>query len=591
MDADRLLEDRVKKAELHVQTEDQTMTRYSFGEFVLHSDTGFLTRHGTDVPMQPQVLEVLKYLINNRTRIVSKDELVDALWDGRVVSDAVLNTRIRDVRRVLGDDGKAKRYLKTYPKRGIQFVAPTQELIEGHDAVPAPDRGALADTLPEHNAPRSRMRRSQIALSGLIFAVLVVVSVLLFAPNDPADIRLELPEQPSVAVLRFQTNDTGSRAILADGLAEDLIADLSQFNELFVISRNTSFTFDPSAADPRIVGRELGVRFVARGSLRTVEDGIRVTAELVDAQTGQVIWTEEFTRPANDLFAIQEEISDAISARLLPEMVNARVRDAREQTTDDLSAWDLFLQATAHQTVFSREGQERAISLARAALDRDPNLAAAYSLIAQAQGNLFFWSDDALQVLDEAIAAAQQALAMNPDDPMAYAALGYVYRFTGDEARAIGNLERAVLLNPNNATIRLQLAHTLDWFRHQSRALPEIELAIRLSPRDPLLQNMLFYKAHILFHLEEYHASLEASDAMGAVVSSGPWELFYHLMRAAALARLDRGVEAQAAIDAAIVLNPALSITTLRARFDRSQNHPQNRALWLAALEDAGLPD
>ncbi len=104
-----LLEDRVKKAELHVQTEDQTMTRYSFREFVLHSDTGFLTRHGTDVPMQPQVLEVLKYLITHRTRIVSKDELVDALWDGRVVSDAVLNTRIRDVRRILGDDGKTKR--------------------------------------------------------------------------------------------------------------------------------------------------------------------------------------------------------------------------------------------------------------------------------------------------------------------------------------------------------------------------------------------------------------------------------------------------------------------------------------------------
>jgi TolB-like protein/Flp pilus assembly protein TadD len=408
------------------------------------------------------------------------------------------------------------------------------------------------------------------------------------APFDPV---LALPDRPSIAVLRFSTDGLEANEDLSVGLAEELIADLSQFKELFVISRNTSFSFDPDASDPRSIGRQLGVEFVARGSARTTERGLRVTAELVDSRTGEAIWTERFDRPVSDVFAIQDEISDAISGRILPELVRSRADASRKRPTDDLSAWDLFLQAKAHQVVFSREGQERAIALARTALDRDPHLAAAHGLIAQAYGNLFFWSDGDVGVRDTAIAAARQALEMDPSDPMAHAALGYVYRFTGDEMRAIGNLERAVALNPNSALIRLQFAHTLDWFRHQERALPEIETAIRLSPRDPLLQNMFFYKAHILFHLQRHEEALEAIDAMGAVVSSGPWEIFYNLMRAAVLAELDREVEARAAIDAARQLDPSLTLTALKSRFDRSNNHPDNRAIWLASLQKAGLSE
>jgi len=587
----RPLEVCLQISEFLVQFRGQAVTQYRFGEFELLAEAGFLRRDGVDIPLQPQVFGLLTHLLENRGRIVSKDELVEMLWGGRIVSDAVLNTRVRDLRRALGDDGREQRYIRTYPKRGLQFVA---EVDGGAAAVEAPQESD-ASTLPSTPQPGALRLilsgRKGLVAAGLALLVTVGLGGAWLSRPAPFDPVLALPDQPSIAVLRFATDGSEANVDLSVGLAEDLIADLSQFKELFVISRNSSFSFDPDTSDPRDVGRELGVEFVARGSARTMDEGIRVTAELVDSRTGEAIWTERFDRPVSDVFAIQDEISDAISGRILPELVRARADTARQRPTDDLSAWDLFLQAKAHQAVFSRDGQERAIALSRAALDRDPNLAAAHSLIAQARGNLFFWSDGDISVRDGAIAAARQALEMDPNDPMAHAALGYVYRFTGDQTRAIGNLERAVALNPNSALIRLQFAHTLDWFRHQERALPQIEAAIRLSPRDPLLQNMFFYKAHILYHLQRYDEAREATDAMGAVVSSGPWEIFYNLMRAAVLAELDRGDEARAAIDAARRLDPSLTLTALKSRFDRSNNHPDNRAIWLASLEKAGLSD
>lgn len=564
------LEDIVQNSEFSVYLRGDTVPIFEFEEFQLKPDEGLLFKGGAPVALQPQVLTLLIYLVQNRDRIISKDELIDALWDGRIVSDAALNTRIRDVRRVLEDDGREQRFIKTFPKRGVQFVAdttvPSAEILE-------PARGAR---------PR---RRLQFAALAVAFAVAIA---LVFATLDrPSD--LPITDQPSLAVLKFTTDTSDERDFVAEGMAEDLIADLSQFKELFVISRSTSFTLDTETADPRALREELGVAFVARGSVRRAGDDLRVTAELIDTETGGIVWSERFQRPLSDVFDIQDEISDAIAGRILPELVRARVTATRNSQSDDLSAWDLLLQAKSHQTVFTRDGQERAISLARAALDRDPGLASAHSLIAQARGNLFFWSDGDVDVRDAAIASARQALEMDPNDPMAHAALGYVYRFTGDETRAIGNLERAVELNPNSALIRLQFGHTLDWFRHQDRALSEIERAIRLSPRDPLLQNMLFYKAHILFHLARYEESLAAADGMAAVLSSGPWEMFYHLMRASALAEMGRADEAQAAIDAVAELNPSLTLSALQARFDRTQNHPENRANWLASLKKAGL--
>lgn len=293
-----------------------------------------------------------------------------------------------------------------------------------------------------------------------------------------------------------------------------------------------------------------------------------------------------------NIFALQDEISRAIAGRLAPEIVTAQAEESRRTPTSSLRAWDLYLQAKALQATVIAENQEEAIRLAGLAIRRDPEFAAPRALIAKARGIQFFhgWATDPERTLAEAIENGRAAIRLDSKDPAGFAALGYVFRLTGDETRALGHLERAKQLNPNDASIRLELAHTLDWFRHQKRALSEIEEAIRLSPRDPRLEMMFFYHAHILFHLGDYTDSLAAADRMAGALTNDTWRTFYHLIRAANFASMGRKNEAMMEVQSARALAPQLSIASMRKRFEGGHNHPENRRIWLEALRKAGMP-
>jgi tetratricopeptide (TPR) repeat protein len=236
---------------------------------------------------------------------------------------------------------------------------------------------------------------------------------------------------------------------------------------------------------------------------------------------------------------------------------------------------------------------ERAIRLAETAIARDADFAAPHIVVARAKGWQFFyrWTDKPEQTLAEAIESARTAIRLDAHDAAAFAALGYLHRFPRDQTIAVANLERTVALNPNDANIRLEFAHTLDWFRLQKRALPQILEAIRLSPRDPRLQIMFFFKAHILFHLHDYEASLDAAKEMSGALTSDPWRANYHLIRAANLARLGRTDEARVEIENARAVNPKLSLAAIRQMFNIANNHPENRKAWLDSLRQAGMPE
>ncbi len=403
-----------------------------------------------------------------------------------------------------------------------------------------------------------------------------------------------LPDKPSIAVLKFDnlSNDP-DQVYFVDGLTEDLITDLSLNRELLVISSNSTFAYAGRAVDTVQIGRELGVAYILRGSIRRAENRVRVSVELVDARTGGTAWSERFDREISDVFTLQDEISRTIAGRLAPEVIKARVGETRNTPTKNLVAWDLYLQAKAAHAVVTSQKQADAVRLGELAIERDRSFAAPYALVASAKGVQFFhqWTDSPARTLSEAIDSARAAIRLDGDDPKAFGALGYVYRLTGDEMRAIGHLERASQLNPNDANIRLELAHTLDWFRKQDRALPEILEAIRLSPRDPRLEAMYFYKAHILFHLREFEASLAAAKEMAGALTNDTWRIFYHLVRAANFAYLERDGEARKEIENARALRPGLSLAAIRKRFEGSNNDPENRRIWLDALGKAGLPE
>lgn len=545
---------------------------YSFDEFQFDPSGGSLTQRGEPVALEPQAIRLLDVLIQHRDRIVSKEDLIEEIWDGRAITDAALNTRIRSVRRALGDTATTSKFIKTFPKRGFQFVA---QVSTGE---------ALSD------APAKRSRRPLFAIAFSLAAAFIVISLALVF-NKPKSL---ITEKPSLAVVRFENLDgQNSAQYFVDGLTDDLIAHLSRHRELFVVSRATIFSYTGEEATPIEIARDLGVGYVLRGSVRRDGDQVRVSSELLDINARETIWAETFDRKLTDIFAVQDEISQAIAGRLLPEIYEADAERLGDKPTEDMGAWDLYLRGRARQAIYSQEAQEDAVRFAQQAIDRDPDFATAYSLLARALGTIFFfqWSESPHDTLVSATEAAKRAIELDDRDAQAHAALGYLYRFTGEADPAIANLERAVSLNPNDARIRLELAHTLDWFRFQDRALPQIEMALRLSPRDPLLQNMYFYKGHILFHLGRHKDALEAARQLGTVATSNTWRVFHHLLRAANLIELERHQDAKSAIDSALAINPKLSVTAMRRQFAGSRNHPENRRAWVESLKKAGLPD
>lgn len=545
---------------------------YSFDEFQFDPSIGGLTQRGDPIALEPQAIRLLEVLIRHRDKIVSKEDLIEEIWDGRAITDAALNTRIRSVRRALGDAATTSKFIKTFPKRGFQFVAQV-----------------TIDEVPTDTPPKGP-KRPLIAITVSIAAALILISLTL-SINKP---KILVTEKPSLAVVRFENlggqNDT---QYFVDGLTDDLISHLSRYRELFVVSRATMFSYAGEASKPVEVARDLGVGYVVRGSVRRDGDQVRVSGELIDINARETIWAETFDRSLTDIFAVQDEISQAIAGRLLPEIYESDTKQLRDKPTEDMGAWDLYLRGRARQAIYSKATQEDAVRFAQQAIDRDPDFAAAYSLMARALGTMFFfqWAESPHNTLVSATEAAKRAIELDDRDAQAHAALGYLYRFTGDADPAIANLERAVSLNPNDARIRLELAHTLDWFRFQDQALPQIDMALRLSPRDPLLQNMYFYKGHILFHLDRYEEALEAARQLGTVATSNTWRVFHHLLRAANLIELDRPQDAKSAIDSALTINPNLSISAMQRQFTGSRNHPENRRAWLESLKKAGLPD
>jgi TolB-like protein/Flp pilus assembly protein TadD len=543
---------------------------YRFLDFQLDPTQG-LQRGGEPVALEPQALQLLEFLVRNRDRIVSKQEIIDEIWAGAAITDAALNTRIRSVRKALGDTAASSDYIKTFPKRGFQFVAPV-----------------ASDDPPERITQASKRG---VFVAGALFALAVaMLSLSIFADRQ----RLPDTGKPSLAVVQFDNiGDERTGQYFVDGLTDDLIAHLSRNRELFVVSSATMFSYAKDQATPIEIARDLGVGYVVRGSVRRADGQMRVSGELIDVNSAQTIWAEVFERQVTDVFDVQDEISRAIAGQLLPEIYQSGEARSQEKPTEDMGAWDLYLRGRARQAVFSQEAQRDAVTFAQSAIAADPEFAAAHSLLARALGTIFFfqWSDTPQDTLIAATEAAKRAIELDDQDAQAHAALGYIYRFTGEADPAIANLERAVALNPNDARIRLELAHTYDWFRMQDRALPEIEMAIRLSPRDPMLQNMYFYQGHILFHLERYEEALDAARQLGTVATSNTWRLFHHLLSAATLAEMGRQDDAQEAVKDALEINPKLSISAMRRQFAGSKNHPENRRIWLASLQKAGVPE
>jgi adenylate cyclase len=367
---------------------------------------------------------------------------------------------------------------------------------------------------------------------------------------------LALPDKPSVAVLPF-TNMSGDpeQEFFAYGIAEDVITALSRYPSLFVIARNSCFTYKGRAVDVKQVGRELGVRYVLEGGLRKAGNRIRVTAQLVEAETGKHVWAERYDRDLADIFAVQDEITEAVTTAIARAIADAEQRRAMRKPPASLDAWAAYQHGRWHLGQFSPGENVLAEKFFQQAIDLDPNFAGGYWGLAFAHhtGARLFQRRSLTEAQDSAEMLCRRAVALDGADAEAHACLGLILSARGEYKGAQAEAERALTLSPNLARAHYALAHTLIFEGQQEAGLAAVEKCIRLDPQDPAMPFLVNLMEVGRYFSREYEAAVEV--AKQAIRSFPDYPTPYRWL-AAALGQTGRTDEAREALEKAIGIAP-----------------------------------
>jgi len=377
---------------------------------------------------------------------------------------------------------------------------------------------------------------------------------------------LALPNKPSIAVLPFD-NMSGDpeQEYFADGMAEDIITGLSRFRWLFVIARNSTFTFKGQAVGVKHVAKELGVRYVLEGSVRKAGNRVRVTAQLIDATTGNHIWAERYDRDLEDIFALQDEITQTIVGAIEPELGAVEQERARRKPPENLDAWDLYQRGLWHLfDDLKRDALIEAKRLFQSACELDPGFAVAHAELAYTHvaDIIRGLTDDPEASLDQAADAAERAVALDPKDPAARVALGRVLIFRFAHERAIAEMEAAIGLNASFSRGYYCLGLALLYGGRPKESIPQFETGIRLSPRCPVLWAYWMMLGLAYINLENYE---EAAASLEKAIEQPTAPFMAFAYAAATLGHLGRTDEARALLAEAETRKPGFSIDTVRS--------------------------
>jgi TolB-like protein/cytochrome c-type biogenesis protein CcmH/NrfG len=425
--------------------------RFSFADYMLDVDRRELCCGSIPVNVEPQVFDLLHYLVRNCDRVVTKDDLVAAVWRGRIVSDSTIATRINAARRALGDSGQTQCLIRTVARKGIRFVGDVRSDLG--DEEPRPAAGSALNGVQAHPQP---------------------------AP-PPSD-------RPAIAVLPFAnlTNDPGQE-YFSDGISEDIITALSKLRWFPVISRNSSFIYKGKAVHLKQIAEELGVGYVVDGSVRRGGDRVRITVQLSNATIGSHIWAERYDRELADVFAVQDEITEAIVAAIEPQLYAAENHRAKRKPPDSMDAWDLVMRALSHYWRVTRQDNVVAQALLEKATSIDPAYGQALGLLATTHtfSAHMGWMD-MVAVTPIAQRAALAATLVDREDPWAHYALGCVHLFARRFDDSLAEFETALRLNPNFSLAHGYYGLTLAYCGQWHDGERAVQRALRLSPHDPL---------------------------------------------------------------------------------------------------------
>jgi TolB-like protein len=523
-----------------------------FGDCVLDLERRELARGADVVAVAPQVFDLLVYLLENRERVVSRDDLLDAVWGGRIVSESTLASHINAARKAVGDSGQEQRVIRTVARKGFRFVDEVRESAAAVDAE--------------------------------------AVASVSIAPVETITPALSLPGKPSIAVLPF-VNLSGDpeQDYFADGVVEDVIAALSRHRWLFVVARNSSFTYKSRAVDVKQVGRELGVRYVLEGSIRKSGTRVRITGQLVDATTGEHHWADRFEGVLEDIFELQDQITASVVGAIVPQLERAETERTRHKPTESLDAYDYYLRGMARLHQGTRESAGQALALFQQAMAFDPDFAAAYAMAAWCHfwRRINGWMTDRQRETAEGARLARRAVDLDRGDALALTRGGHALaHLAGDMEGGVALLDRALVLNPNLAAAWFLGAYLRVWRGDTDGAIEYFTHAMRLSPLDPELYRMQAGMA--VAHLFAGRFDIASSWAEKALREL-PTFLMATAFAAASYALSSRISDAQRTMERLRQLDPTLRLADLKEWLPIQR--PENLATLADGLRKAGLPE
>ncbi len=522
--------------------------RYLFETCAFDTDRRELRRGDELVAIPPQVFDLLDFLIRNRERVVSKDDLIDAIWNGRIVSDTALTTRLNAARSAIGDTGEEQRLIKTLPRKGFRFVGTVRE----------------ADN----------------AASGASTA----------RPAEPPEPALGLPGKPSIAVLPFQ-NMSGDpeQEYFADGIVEDIITALSRFKSLLVIARNSSFTYKGKTIDLKQVGRELGVRYVLEGSVRKAGERVRITGQLIEAANGEHLWADHFDGLLEDVFDLQDKVMERVVGAIAPRVQQAEIERARRKPVENLDAYDCFLRGMAGAVSFDRTTSENALKLLYRAIDLDPSFATPYGMAVRCymHRKVQGWRDDPAADEAEIRRLASRVAEIGQDDALALSWAGFSLAYVCREYELGAALaDQAISLNPNLAAIIVNRGNINSFMGEQDAAIAHFAHGLRLSPLDPEIYRVESALGVALMLQGKYREAIEWTTR--SLARQPNWSRSVRTL-AAAQALSGNLDEARRAMTRLRELHPTMCISRLADMVPYPT--PKDMAIWTKGLRLAGLPE
>jgi adenylate cyclase len=527
---------------------------FQFEGFTLDFAHNSLRAADRNVQLRPKAVEVLHYLVENANRLVTKEELIQAVWPNVIVTNEVLTHCVSEVRQAIGDS--QQNIIVTVPRRGYRFTASVFR-VSASAAVPQP-------ALPTEPAR--------------------------IDPGPPS--QSPVLDRPSVAVLPF-ANLSGDpqQDYFSDGITEDITTELSRFSELAVIARNSALQCKSKAVDIRQVGRELGARYVLEGSLRRSGDRIRIAAQLIDATTGAHRWAERYDRELHDVFAVQDEVVRAIVAILAAHVKRAETERALLKPPVAWEAYEYYLRgAEAFFLHYSRRTKASlydARRLLEQSLAIDPNYARAAATLSWTHVHAWAhpFDSDYLNpaAFDRAVELAETAVHLDPQLPQARAQLGHVLLYKREHDTSVAEFEHAFALNPNYIDHRY--AQALMFVGEHARAIEVLEAKMHLDPFQPLIWSRGWLGlAHYL--LKRYGEAVRLLRESASRLPNLEWP---HTFLASAYAQSGQLEEARK--EAAEVLRIYPGFTIDRYKRILTYKHPRDVEHRVDGLRKAGLPE